>query len=74
MNNRVPNSRRCDESDQSTLHPIGALELSGRLESGVPPVVASFLIAEEFAPQLLAHRFAVAYQLQQYARPSKVVG
>ena len=50
------------------------LELSGRLESDVPPVVASFLIAEEFAPQLLAHRFAVAYQLQQYARLSKVAG
>ena len=48
------------------------LELSGHLGSGVAPVVASFLIAEEFAPQLLAHRFAVAYQLRQYARLSKV--
>ena len=49
-------------------------ELSGRLESDVPPVVASFLTAEEFAPQLLAHCFAVAYQLRQYARLSKVAG
>jgi hypothetical protein len=47
-------------------------ELSGRLESDVSPVVASFLIAEEFAPQLLAHRFVVAYQLRQYAGLSKV--
>jgi hypothetical protein len=50
------------------------VELSGRLESDAPPVVESFLIAQEFAPQLSARRFAVAYQLRQYARLSKVAG
>ena len=47
------------------------LELSGRLESDAPPVVESFLIAEEFAPQLSARRFAVAYQLRRAAVQSR---